>query len=206
MRVTGDPLVLWVGHLSDNKDPWTVLEGIGDAARQLPRLELWCCFGTAPLLSKAQRRIERDRILRNRVHLLGRVAHEQVEQLMQAADVFVSGSHREGSGYSLIEALACGLPPVVTDIPSFRALTRDGTVGMLWPPGNAGALSEALSSIAPRLGAPMRGAVRAHFDAELSFAAVGAKLAGMYADVLARRHSTHAVDGPAPLAASLDSG
>ena len=45
---------------------------------------------------------------------------------MQAADLFVLGSHREGSGYSLIEALACGLPPVVTDIHAFRTLTGCG--------------------------------------------------------------------------------
>ena len=52
---------------------------------------------------------------------------------MRAADLFVLGSHREGSGYSLIEALACGLPPIVTDIPSFRSLTGAGVVGALWP-------------------------------------------------------------------------
>ena len=62
---------------------------------------------------------------------------------MRAADVFVLGSHREGSGYSLIEALACGLPPVVTDIPSFRSLTAAGAVGALWPCGDARALGDA---------------------------------------------------------------
>ena len=41
----------------------------------------------------------------------------RVEELMRAADIFTLGSHREGSGYALTEALACGLPPVVTDIP-----------------------------------------------------------------------------------------
>ena len=40
-----------------------------------------------------------------------------------AADLFVVGSHHEGSGYSLMEACACGAMPVVTDIPTFRLLT-----------------------------------------------------------------------------------
>jgi glycosyltransferase involved in cell wall biosynthesis len=184
---TGDPLVLFVGHLDANKDPLTVLEGVSQAARALPRLQLWCCFGTAPLLRDVEQRIAGDPQLRNRTHLLGRVPHSTIERLMQAADVFVLGSHREGSGYSLIEALACGLVPVVTDIPSFRTLTGGGKVGMLWPCGNAAALSSALLAIAERPREQTRAAVRAHFTSEISFKAVGRKLSVMYEDVLAAR-------------------
>jgi glycosyltransferase involved in cell wall biosynthesis len=184
----GDPALLWVGHLDENKDPLTVLAGVAAATATLPHLQLHCCFGTAPLLQAVEARIARDRTLRPRVHLLGRVPHERIAELMQAADVFVLGSHREGSGYSLIEALACGLPPVVTDISSFRALTG-GTVGRLWPPGDARALSAALGSIAASLGPGSRAEVRAHFDRELSFLALGRKLAAAYSELLAGRPS-----------------
>jgi glycosyltransferase involved in cell wall biosynthesis len=192
-RVTGlngDPAVLWVGHLNANKDPLTVLEGISAAARELPGLQLFCCYGAAPLLRDVQDRIATDPDLRDRVRLLGRVPHERIEQLMRAADLFVLGSHREGSGYSLIEALACGLPPVVTDIPSFRSLTGAGAVGMLWPCDDPHALCDALRSIATRVDTEMRAAVRAHFDLELSFDSLGLKLAAMYEDVLERKRGT----------------
>jgi glycosyltransferase involved in cell wall biosynthesis len=106
---------------------------------------------------------------------------------MRAADMFVLGSHREGSGYSLIEALACGLPPVVTDIPSFRALTGGGAVGRLWPCDDPPALCEALRSVAGASGPAARAGVRAHFDRELSFAALGKKLVAMYEDALMRK-------------------
>jgi len=182
-QVSGDPAVLWVGHLNANKDPMTVLDGISDAARVLPRLQLYCCFGVAPLLRAVEARIIADPLLRERVHLLGRVPHDTVEQLMRAADVFVLGSHHEGSGYSLIEALACGLAPVVTDIPSFRALTGAGAIGKLWPCNDSRALATILPSIAWRSGTAMRATVRAHFERELSFAAVGRKLAAMYQDL-----------------------
>jgi glycosyltransferase involved in cell wall biosynthesis len=185
--VEGDPAVLWVGHLDANKDPLTVLDGISAAARALPRLQLYSCFGDAPLLHAVQQRIATDPQLRDRVHLLGREPHERIELLMRAADLFVLGSHREGSGYSLIEALACGLPPVVTDIQSFRSLTAAGAVGMLWPCGDSRALCDALRSIAGRVGGEMRCAVRAHFDRELSFDALGSKLGAMYEDVLQRQ-------------------
>ena len=133
--LSGDPCVLWVGHLDRNKDPLTVLAGVAAALEELPQLQLWCCFGTAPLFDEVRACIDADARLRERVHLLGRVPHEQVETLMRAADLFVLGSHREGSSFSLIEALATGLTPVVSDIPSLRTLTSNGAVGALWPRG-----------------------------------------------------------------------
>jgi glycosyltransferase involved in cell wall biosynthesis len=172
----GDPAVLWVGNLDRNKDPLTVLTAISKAVPHLPDLQLWCGFRTAPLLPEVRKRIDRDPRLRRRVHLLGEVSHERIELLMQAADLFVLGSHREGSGCSVIEALACGLPPVITDIPSFRALTGNGEVGALWPCGDSDALCGKLLSMAARPHQDMRPSVREHFDRELSFDAVGRKL------------------------------
>ena len=100
---------------------------------------------------------------------------------MRAADLFVLGSHREGSSFSLIEALATGLTPVVSDIPSLRALTRDAAVGALWRRGDSRALSDALQAVAPALGPRTRAATRAHFDQQLSSAAIGRKFERAYA-------------------------
>jgi glycosyltransferase involved in cell wall biosynthesis len=176
----GDPAVLWVGHLDRNKDPLTVLEGVARAVADLPRLTLWCCFGSAPLRATVEARIARDPALRGRVHLLGRVPHEQVEMLMRAADLFVLGSHREGGNTSLIEALATGLTPVVTDISSTRALTGNGAVGLVWPCGDSRALAQALRAAAAARGPGTRAAVRAHFDEHLSIVALGRKLSAAY--------------------------
>ncbi len=187
--VEGDPAILWVGHLDANKDPLTVLKGISAAARELPRLRLFCCFGTAPLLGDVLDLIATDPQLEGRVRLLGRVPHERIEQLMRAADLFVLGSHREGSGYSLIEALACALPPVVTDIPSFRSLTGAGAVGKLWACDDPLALCAAIRTVGARTDPETRAAVRAHFDRELSFESLGRKIAAMYEDVLERRRN-----------------
>jgi glycosyltransferase involved in cell wall biosynthesis len=176
----GDPCVLWVGHLSEGKDPLTVLDGVAEAALRLPGLQLWCAFGNAPLLQDVQRRIERYPQLAGRVHLLGKVEHARIEPLMRAADLFVSGSLAESCGYAVLEALACGVTPIVTDIPSFRALTG-GYVGHLWPSGNAARLAEALVCSAANRPSPER--VRAHFDAALSFAAVGRQWTEAYAQI-----------------------
>ncbi len=180
VEVHGDPAVLWVGHFDTNKDPLTVLAGVAAAVSRLPELQLWCCFGTAPLEEEVRRVIDGNRLLRGRVHLLGKVPHEKIEQLMRAADVFALGSHREGSGCAVIEALACGLPPVVTDIPSFRALTGAGRTGALWPCDDARAFTDALLRTATQARNALRIQVRAHFDAEVSFHAVGHKLRAVY--------------------------
>jgi len=185
--VAGDPLLLWVGHFDVNKDPLTVLDGIAAAAAELPGLQLWCCFGTAPLLRQVRRRIASDRRLDGRVHLLGPVPHAQVERLLCAADFFVSGSHRESTGYALIEALACGVPPIVTGIPSFCALTRDGAVGELWRAGDAPSLCSALLRMSARAVPADRAAARTHFERELSFEALGRKLVAAYGDLQERR-------------------
>jgi glycosyltransferase involved in cell wall biosynthesis len=179
-----------VGHLNKNKDPLTVLDGVRAASQTLPGLRLWCCFGVAPMLDTVRNRISRDPLLASRVQLMGGVAHPQIEWLMRAADFFVLGSLREGSGYALIEALACGLPPVVTDIPSFSSLTAQGRIGALWARADARALCKALISMAAKPRGPLRAAARAHFEEQISFAAIGRKLLAAYSRVLTSKQAT----------------
>ena len=176
----GNPCLLWVGHLDPNKDPLTVLAGVSQAVEQFPQLQLWCVYIAAPLLEEVEKVIREDARLRTRVHLLGRTPHEQVQRLMHAADLFVLGSHRESCGFALLEAMASGLAPVVTDIPSFRALTGGGAVGRLWACGQPGSLASALGSLWSHPPAQMRQRVRVHFDNELSSRALGEKLLSAY--------------------------
>ncbi len=100
--------------------------------------------------------------------------------------MFVLASHREGSGYALIEALACGLPPVVSDIPSFRSLTGHGAVGTLVPVGDAEGFASGIVAQAGRPRREARGAVLAHFADALSPYALGRRLVRAYS-TLARR-------------------
>jgi len=44
--------------------------------------------------------MEGSAILNNKVHLLGKIAHSEIEQYYNSADYFVLGSHYEGSGYA----------------------------------------------------------------------------------------------------------
>jgi glycosyltransferase involved in cell wall biosynthesis len=61
-----------------------------------------------------------------------------------SADIILSGSHYEGSGTAVCEAMSCGCMPVVTDILSFRMITDNGRCGLLYEPGNETSLLLAL--------------------------------------------------------------
>lgn len=184
--IHGDPCVVWIGRLMADKDPLTALAAFERAAARLPDARLWMAFGDAPLLDAVRARIEASPVLRERVRLLGRVPHGRVQELLRGADLFVSPSRREGSGYALLEALACGAVPLVADIPAHRRITRGGAVGSLFPCGDADALAALLVEHAARPRAAERARAREHFERHLSFAAVGRELRDAYARLVRR--------------------
>ncbi|MEP7001302.1 MAG: glycosyltransferase family 4 protein [bacterium] len=174
----GDPCILWTGRLDVNKDPLMMLGAFEQASKRLPDARLWCCFGTSPLLAEVERRIASSAALRERVVLLGARPHEELELRFRAADFFVQASHREGSGYSVIEALACGTTPLVTDIPAVRKIVGDA--GSLTAIDDASALAEAMVVWAARDRASLRRAARARFDNALTFEVLGKELRAAY--------------------------
>jgi glycosyltransferase involved in cell wall biosynthesis len=174
----GDPCVLWTGRLDGNKDPLVMLDAFERAALELPDARLWCRYGDAPLLGEVERRIAASSILRERVTLLGRCTHAEMQAHYHAAELFVQPSHREGCSYSTIEALACGVAPVVSDIPSMRKIVGDA--GVLVPPSDAKALADAIVEQARRDPEARRAAARARFESALSYDHVGRELRRAY--------------------------
>jgi len=79
------------------------------------------------------------------VEHLGRVAHSEMPARMAAADVFVFPSLFEGSAVVTYEALACGLPSVVT--PEAGSVVRDGVDGFLVPSRDVEALAKGMERL-----------------------------------------------------------
>ena len=182
--IFGEPCILWVGRLDDNKDPFTVLDAMERLIPDLPEIRLWCVYSDAPLLGRVQKRIDSSVRLRDRVHLLGEVAHHLLQDFYRAADLFVSASHVEGSGFALLEAMACGTPPVVTAIPSFRKITCDGAVGDLFRTGDVGVLAERILKWVGEDRGAKGDRVRRHFERSLSYEAIGLQLVEAYNTLL----------------------
>ncbi|MEI6611095.1 MAG: glycosyltransferase [Deltaproteobacteria bacterium] len=80
--------------------------------------------------------------LDNTVRFMG--TRKDIPDILQASDLGVLSSHSEGLSNAIIEYMACGLPVVATDVGGNHELVIPGENGYLVPPGNPGALSEAL--------------------------------------------------------------
>jgi glycosyltransferase involved in cell wall biosynthesis len=70
------------------------------------------------------------------VQFLGQVPHKDMPKLLAQGDIYVSTSPYDGTSVSLLEALASGAFPVVTDIPANREWIVNGDNGFLFPEGN----------------------------------------------------------------------
>jgi glycosyltransferase involved in cell wall biosynthesis len=187
VRLAGSPVILWVGRLDANKDPLTVLDAMARSADDLPSARLWMVTPGGALEAAVAARVSASAVLRARVSLQGPVPHHEMTRYYSAADVFVSGSHHEGSGYALIESLACGVTPCVTDIPAFRALVDE--CGVLWSAGDAAACAAALRAAARMVSSAQRQQVRRHFTARLSWQAIAHLTLHAYADLLSHRRA-----------------
>jgi alpha-maltose-1-phosphate synthase len=99
------------------------------------------------------------------VEHLGRVGHAEVPGVMAAADVFVFPSLFEGSAVVTYEALACGLPCIVTA--EAGSVVRNGIDGFLVPSGNSEALAERMEQLGldPDRRAGMAASARARAEA-----------------------------------------
>jgi glycosyltransferase involved in cell wall biosynthesis len=142
-NINGDPVFLWVGRLDENKDPLTILDGFDEVFQKYPAAKFYMIYSEDNLIGDVKNKIDNSDTLKPRVRLLGKIAHHEVRNSYNSADYFVLGSHYEGSGYALSEALRCGCVPIVTDIPSFRMMTEDGQLGALWEPGNKNSFIQA---------------------------------------------------------------
>ena len=84
----------------------------------------------------------RDLNLDSSVQFLGRIPHEKMPHLLGETALYVSTSLYDGTSVSLIEAMACGAFPIVTDIPSNREWIKDGENGFLIPPNGETILAQ----------------------------------------------------------------
>lgn len=189
-RMTGDPVVLWVGRLIELKDPLTVLRGFELVLRQAPGARLYMVFSRDDLLSPVRDCIAGSPELAASVSLLGRLPQSDLEAVYNSADYFVLGSRYEGSGYALAEALACGVAPVVTEIASFRVLTDQGRIGACWAPGDSAAFAQAFLGVLRRPLQEVSDRAVRFFEEHLSWPAIARKAIDAYREIAARRAQT----------------
>ena len=105
-------LVVAVGRLVDGKGYDDLLDAFGTVLAEQPRAQL-LVLGDGPDGPRLRSRAQEPGLV-GRVHLLGQ--RDDVAALLSASDLYVSASHWEGLPLAMLEAMAAGLPVVVTDV------------------------------------------------------------------------------------------
>lgn len=177
----GDPVCLCAARLHPVKDPFTVLRGFERIAAARPGARLYLCYLSAELGGEVRGWMAARPPLAARIELRGRLPAAEMEAVFNSADFLLQASRREWSGIAVIDAMACGVVPVVTDIPSLRALT--GEHGLLFPVGDAEALARRVLELTDDDLAARSRAVRRRFDDELAFPRLARRLEEIYGEL-----------------------
>jgi glycosyltransferase involved in cell wall biosynthesis len=112
------------------------------ASRQCPDLHLLLLGGGSQ--AACLRQILEQGGDADRVTFAGQVSQAELPRYYRMADVYISPSHVDGSSVSLMEALACGVPCLVSDIPANLEWVAEGQNGWLFPDGDVAALATAM--------------------------------------------------------------
>ena len=82
------------------------------------------------------------------VRFVGAVPHDEIADYLSAADIYVSTSFSDGTSASLLEAMACSLTPVVTEIDGNKEWVKDKVNGLLVPVADSEGLAEKILLLA----------------------------------------------------------
>jgi glycosyltransferase involved in cell wall biosynthesis len=142
----GVPVILFVGGM-DKAHAFKGVDVLLRAAVTMPDSHV-LLVGEGKL-RKSYERLASDLGIASRCHFAGSVKDDGLVETYRSADVFAfpSTSAAEAFGLVAVEAQACGIPVVASDLPGVRTVIANGETGFLIPVGDGAALAERLSEI-----------------------------------------------------------
>ncbi len=138
------PVAVSVGRLSTEKNPLGLLEAWRIAQEGIANAWTLVMVGDGPLRPQVEQRV-RELEISDSVVIAGNSS--DVRDWLRAAEVFVLASHNEGMSNTVLEALACGVPCVVTAVSGMQELVGASGAGLVVPARDAQALAEAIVKI-----------------------------------------------------------
>ena len=139
-------VAVYVGRLSQEKGLPSLIRGFAHAARQTPDAIL-LLVGGGPQRLELEKLASELRLPPEQIRFVGRVDIAEVPHWLRASDIFALTSPSEGLSCALLEAMAAGLPSVVSDIPANRQLIEDQVHGLSIPFENDAAIGEAFLTL-----------------------------------------------------------
>jgi len=149
----GEPTIIFVGRLVRMKGIEDAIVALAMVRRRLGRGQLWVVGTGQNGYSAELRHHAVHNGVAAAVHFLGRLDEGDKFERLRRAHILVHPSQREGWGINVIEANAMGTPAVGYNVPGLRDSILHERTGVLCPPRQPAALSDAICSL---LGAPQR--------------------------------------------------
>jgi len=137
--------IVYVGRLSREKGVLTLVEAFAEVVKAIPEARL-IIVGDGPLRSYIEKLI-RELSLENKILITGFIPNSQIPRILKKASVFVLPSYGEGLSNALLQAMAAGLPCIVSDTEENREVIHHGVNGLLFPVGDSRALAEILIQV-----------------------------------------------------------
>jgi teichuronic acid biosynthesis glycosyltransferase TuaC len=148
LGLTADgPVLVSVGALVERKGLHRVIECLPGLCRRFPGLRYLIVGGAGPegdLSAQLRSRVV-ELGLQDCVVFLGALAPEELRVPLSAADIFVLATRNEGWANVFLEAMACGLPVVTTDVGGNAEVVSDAKLGVIVPFGQPDQLEQAIA-------------------------------------------------------------
>lgn len=145
LGIVGRPTVLSPRNFTPLYNLVTIVRAFKRVLAEIPNAVLIMkrYAGTAEYVAEVEGEIDRFGI-RDSVHVVERVPHEQMPDFYRTGQVIVSVPASDATPVSLLEGMACGCVPVASDLPSLREWIQDGVNGFLVAPGKIEATADAV--------------------------------------------------------------
>ena len=121
--------------------------------------------------------------MKNSISIIVPIYNEE----LRLNEFFILGSHAEGSGYALHEAMACGCIPIVTDIAPFMFMTNDGNCALLFKPSDENSCVEALRKTQEIDTSIYRKSILTQVESKLSPNAIASDISAMFQSLLEKK-------------------
>ena len=134
------PVVISTRSLEPLYDVITLIKAISLVLRKVPEAQ-FVIIGDGAQRNILENEVKSQGVSGNTT-FVGWGQHDKLPRYLASSDVYVSTSLSDGASISLMEAMASGLAPVVTDIPANRSWISDGESGLLFPARDAETLAD----------------------------------------------------------------
>jgi glycosyltransferase involved in cell wall biosynthesis len=181
------PLILFMSRLDQKKGLDLLIPAFAQVRQQFPGSRLIVAGNADAAFESSLRRLAENASVADAIDWVGFVSGAVKQELLARADVFVLPSYSENFGVAVVEAMAAGLPVVISDQTGIHPVITQHRAGLVTAcsiPSVSAALIQILADPAGRLAMGERG--RRVALTEFSISAVSEKLIDLYQSILSR--------------------